>query len=252
MKLVDTESQAYAIKLMLMQIGRVGHNMTTGARLAPWLHNIVMKIKGSPDNIPTESAPICGPERPPDGCTTIGLKRSSSSTSSMFPKKKSVLRRMPTTPSGTDSICSSEGAAPAPEYMKFWDEAEGGVRMRLGGNAAMEPCKQMVHGSNGFVECRWSDGMVWNTEVPNLRLEHLTKKPAAQPAIRRKPKVETAKTNTVETQVPNTPKGRNYVYSRAYSAKLNVVVRAGIPRGSEAARAQARAAGSAAVKEYFA
>ena len=162
-------NQAYALKLLLMQVSRIKRNMTTGARLAPWLLKLVQMASHngteagmsetteySEDGRKKRSTKAPTYENDADPCSSPPRRSSAakSSSSTASSGKRRLLLRMPTTPSdrdtplflrkaasadpwhdlrqsddGEDGTETTEASGKPESYIYYWDEASGGMRM---------------------------------------------------------------------------------------------------------------------------
>ena len=88
-----------------------------------------------------------------------------------------MCRDMPTkrtTPRAT--ACAPEARKRNQKTLKgapIRSDGVGGVRQRIGPNSKEDEADAMSEGESGFVRCRWSDGVVWQSEEPNLSLQHM-------------------------------------------------------------------------------
>ena len=88
-QLKKPSDDAYALKLMLMQVARIKRNMTTGVRLSPWLRDLIQKC---------DVADVSTTDYDENGAKRLKVNDSPEAPKKMM-RRRSVLMRMPTTPS---------------------------------------------------------------------------------------------------------------------------------------------------------
>ena len=69
-------------------------------------------------------------------------------------------------------------ATPMDKYSFVWNDTQGGLRIEKA-TASEEECSSVHKSAEGYVVCRWLDGMQWVTDVPNLVLDVLARKEEA-------------------------------------------------------------------------
>ena len=267
MKLRDVGDQAYALKLMLMQLRRSKGNMKDGSRVAPWLRELLVLVD--------DTEPMAADQAIDD--SQVGpLLRSRSPN----PRRGSVLRadllkNLPdqyqeyrpqhvhfressdddddddddqeeeSTDSSKDEeipLSAQKGEPlaigdttnksagqdhPARDFMYYWDESRGAMRVHAKLHF-MQEADATVPGDDGFVVGQFGEHRQ-GYEIPNLRLEEMTqlytavlKRPAGPQPAKKRPAAK-APVDKVDKVVLKRPAGHNkcsathLMYSSVYA-----------------------------------
>ena len=234
----DIATQSYAIKSMLMSLLRVCRQCTTGARLAPWLLQLVRAARQCPDVTDTEGwTDAMSTTEYTDGDhigePTPKKKQTDKSTAELTPKK-SIFLGMPSAIDDDDDIASDvapeNDGSPAeatkkpadPSFIYGWNDVVGATKI-CPSTGAISECTSVHKGATGYIVCMFVDEL-WQSEEPNLTLDVLADIGVAAQADDESDECDEdakkLKKMKKKSCKPAKSNSQKLLYSRAYKGKM--------------------------------